>query len=334
MNPLPALPDIVPPAERERWHEMLRISHLVIVLLYMRMRAPHCVTQVELAESLLIDRKTAGKYLRQLSSRNFIALASKRLGYTLAERGASMLEMWGKIGHFSLKESFNLDLKDSKDLKNEGKKDVGNLWTLPSVKVILEQTSMLFEKEVVAFGLQNCDPMLVLAMLAHAYDQRDQLRAPAIFVYQRLARSLQAEMQPDQYLPDKKYRLDPMHFLPNQFLHALGLAALEIVDVVEVHDVGNVLYEDELVSDEILRAWFTAQQTLDKTMEKGHLKGVLFNMVRDEPIKFENDTLYLLALKEAEYLNQHACVLIEALMPGVKIRFVGDRSVSVETEGV
>jgi hypothetical protein len=303
---------------------MLKISHLVIVLLYMRMRAPRPVTQMELSEHFLIDRKSAAQYLRQLAARHFIARLGYREGYMLAEGGNSMLEKWGKTGHFSLKESFNLSIKDSKDLRKERRKEVGKNWTLLSLELILSESGKLFEKEVISFGLQGCDPNLALALVAHAYDQRDRLRSPAVFVYQRLAKSLQADIRTDQYLPDKKYRLDPISFLPNEYLHALGLAELDVVDA-DSSDVGN----DAPITE--------AEQLLQDLAERSQeINAVCISW---QPISFDQGVLQL-RVKSQEQVDRwqrRMGALINDLLAQIcdvanpRVQFVA-HSVAVETE--
>jgi hypothetical protein len=308
----PALPfpTVTPPQERQRWHEMLKNAPLMIVLLYLSSRAPAPVTQLELSENMQIDRKTAASYMRQLSMRNFVAQVSERDGYLLADGSTTFFEMWGKNGHMTLKESLIKDLKTLR--KKEGKSHVGTFWTHAEnldAETILSETALLFDgKSVTAFGLTTCPPLTVLAVLAHAYDQRDRLNSPAVFAYRRLQRG---------QAPDKKYLNDPEAFLPNSFLAALGLQELRVVDVEPASDAADAYLLDdgvEVTPDQ--RAWQTVKDQLQLEMSIG-----LFRTWVDptQAAGFEGDVFLVRVANtaNAEWLDARIKATAERLLVGV-----------------
>ncbi len=81
------------------------------------------------------------------------------------------------------------------------------------VERILSATNLLFGERVYTIpGFR--DPDLLLAWLANAYDRRDRLDHPARLVHNRLTKGAR---------PDSAYLADPCHFLPLEFLEAIGL---------------------------------------------------------------------------------------------------------------
>ena len=261
---------VVPPVEQDRWHKLFKFAPLVIILMYMRTRADKPVTQAELADEFCIDRKTAAGCLRELSTYGMVAHVDHNNGYLICEGGQQMLldldAGWGKNGHLPLKES----LKDFKDLKikerKERKNRMGIFWTSPeglSTEQILAETGTLFGKATISFGLTERDPSLTMALVAHAYDQRARLKQPQIFVYRRLQRNEPA---------DKKYMVDPLSYLPNAFLHVLGLAELAVVEL-DAEDGLTVDCEEESsaaidVAPELARAWDSVLELLRGEMPR------------------------------------------------------------------
>lgn len=311
-------PLVLQPQERERWHEMLKISHLVVILFYMRTMHPRPVTQLELKESFNIDRKTAAKYLRQLSQRNYITHISNRAGYALADGAHSFFEMWGKNGHMTLKESFNQDLK-IKD-KNERKKEVGSFWTLAKkldAETILSETHLLFDgKTVTSFAIEQSDPLTVLMVLAHAYDQRDRLKSPAGFAYRRLQR---------QQAPDKKYQHDPEQYLPNDFLHALGLQELKVLDVEPEQDETEAWSLDEEPEPSPECKWW---ESVKGQLQMEMPRSLFDTWVRDtKAVRFENETMCV-SVRNAyarDWLDNRIASTAQRLLVGIM-----NQSVSVE----
>jgi len=231
--------ELIPAPVRAPWHELLKSAPLVIILLYLRLRDGAPVTQAEIAEQFQIDRKTAAVYLRQMNHAGMIMHVGHNDGYQLAIDGQQMLldledagwgknghptDGWGKIGHPTLKESL---IKDLKDFKKEGKNQMSVFWTSPdglTTEKILAATGMLFASATIQHGIADRDPSLAMCLVAHAYDQRNRLAKPQIFIYRRLQTNT---------LPDKKYLSDPLSFLPNEYLVALDLAEPEIVEAEE-----------------------------------------------------------------------------------------------------
>jgi hypothetical protein len=324
MTDIVPFPLATPPAERERWYEMLKIAPLVIILLYMRTRDPQPVTKNELAENFLIDRKTAGKYMNRLAARDLVASLDHNNGYILTDGANQLLAGWGKSGHLSLKESLKIkDLKTHE--KKEGKKGMSTFWTSAkelSVSQILEQTPLLFQgRSVMAFGLEERDPLMVLAVLAHAYDQQGNgLTNPVVFAYRRLQRNQE---------PDRKYLTDPEPYLPNDFLAALGLQELKIIDVVEEEPEE----EPEPIPDAVMDAWEQVRGMVDQNYptKRG---GIRAYMTVAKPLTFADGVLVLKVLSDKAYswLKENAIDLLQTYFEHVG-QPVHVRFVSTETEG-
>lgn len=311
-NPFPV---VVGPADRSRWNEMLKIAPLIIVLLYFRSRQPAPVTQLELAENLLIDRKTAAKYCRQLSARSFIAQVSERDGYALTDGSTAFFEMWGINGHISLKESLIKDLRLNE--KKEGKKDVGIFWTHAqtlTAEQIIAESGRLFGNAVTVFGLERCDPLMVLSVFAHAYDQRDRLKAPAVFAYRRLQRNEK---------PDKKYLADPEAFLPNEFLHALGLQELRVVEVVAVDEPEEAVVETatETEAQSILKQLGNSDPRLGAVTQKWHTATVADNKL----------ILAVGSQEECDYYSDRFLTTINRALVGIRNSLTAQFVVAMET---
>lgn len=253
-----------PATKQVHWYKLLKFAPLVIILMYMRSQQKP-VTQLGIAEAFDINRKTAAAYLRQLTKYGMIAHLDHNNGYMLVAGGEQMLlELdagWVENGHLPLKESFK-DLKDLKiKEKKEGKKQMSTFWTCPielTTEKILSETAQLFGKETIAFGVSDRDPSLAMALVAHAYDQRLKLAKPQIFVYRRLQNNAE---------PEKKYRINPLDYLPNAFLHALGLAELQVVDVAVDEEVEAVTEELDTESKEYL-AWQEVLKALQMDMPR------------------------------------------------------------------
>jgi hypothetical protein len=306
---------------------MYKLAPLIIILLYMRTQPDVPVTQIGISDEFEIDRKTAAASLRQLASHGMIAHLDHNNGYVLAQGGLQMLldldAGWGKNGHLTLKESFK-DLKDSKD-KKERKSQMGKKWTAPeglTTERILAETGKLFGFEVVLHGVANCDPGLTMTLIAHAYDQRARLRKPQIFVYRRMQRNEQ---------PDRKYQQDPLQFLPNEFLHALGLAELRIVDVDPGDDIVDA---DEVVDDQDAGAVAVWEIVLRDIMD-GMPHGTLRNAVEDaRPLSLSNGLLRIRCSTQAEQelLDSRLTSTINRLLIGITNAHAKVEFVAVETE--
>ncbi len=244
---------VEPQPKQVSWHKLLRFAPLIMIMLYMRSQQKP-VTQIAIAEAFDINRKTAAAYLRQLTKFGMIAHVDHNNGYILVEGGQQMLlELdagWVENGHPTLKESFK-ELKDSKTKeKNERKNQMSTFWTSPTeltTERVLSETGQLFGFETIAFGVSDRDPSMAMALVAHAYDQRHKLAKPQVFVYRRLQRN-----EP----PDKKYLINPLAYLPNVYLHALGLAELEVLDAEVVDEKDNAATFEKVDTDsDEYKAW-------------------------------------------------------------------------------
>jgi len=324
---------VPPPADRQQWHVMLKAAPLIVILLYMRAHQG-AVTQAQLAEQFLIDRKTAGTYLRQMSNDGLIAHIGHNRGYVTTDGGAQMLLAleetgWGKNGHPTLKESFNIKTKDSKDRK-EGKKEMGNLWTVPldlTIERILSETGRLFPHETISFGVAHCDPTLAFTLVAHAYDQRARLSKPQVFVYRRLQKGMP---------PDKKYQQDPEGFLPNEYLAALGLAELQIIDMDEAEEIAETptaSQPDETVAGPMTQAWQSVLERLRKEMPRASFETWACDTVATH---FENNVLRIAANNSyaRDWLESRMTGTVERLLLGVcnaevKVQFVASKAEAI-----
>jgi predicted transcriptional regulator len=297
-----------PPTNQPDWHGILKISPLIVILLFMQ-QSQRSITQFELAERFSIDRKTAAGYLRQLSSRGLVAKIGHHEGYALAADGRSFLNKIGTVQFLdsSLKESLDLTLKDSKD-KKEGKKELGIFWTVPNgltTERILAETGKLFGFQTVLHGIEDVDPRLALAWVAQAYDQRRKLKAPQVLVYRRLQVGI---------LPDVKYcETDPSAFLPNEFLHTLGMAELKVIEIESEYLQSGDQSEsestpaepsaDETITRDLQRAWQIVLNQLQLEMPKASFGSW---MADTAPVHFSDGVLSIAAR------NQYACDWLES----------------------
>lgn len=317
-------------SEQTRWHRLYKFAPLVIILLYMRSQPEKPVTQIGISEMFDIDRKTAAAALRQLSAEGMIAHVDHNSGYILADGGQQMLmdldAGWGKNGHLSLKESLIKDLKDSKS-KKERRKGMGNFWTSPAgltTERILAETGMLFGQGTISFGIADRDPSEAMSLVAHAYDQRGALSKPQVFVYRRLEKRDPA---------DKKYRVDPLAFLPNDYLHALGLADLEtvVIEAEAVEDVPQSL--PALVESEAVRVWGQVQAQLQMEMPRGSFTSYVQTA---DVVRFAGEELVICASSAyaRDWLESRLQSAVERLLIGIVSADVRVTFVSAETEVV
>lgn len=317
------------PAPQTDWNKLYKLAPLVIVLMYMRTQEKP-VTQTDLADALCIDRKTAANNLRQLASNGCVAQIDHNNGYILVDGGRQMLldldTGWGIFGHPPLKESLIKDFKGLK-IKKERKKGMGIFWTAPeglTTERILDETGRLFGHKTISFGVDHRAPSFAMALVAHAYDQRDGLDTPQIFVYRRLQKETP---------PDKKYLLDPLAYLPNDYLHALGLAELQVVEVQADE------FEDRpaapVVSNRAVQTWSVVQGQLQDMMARGDYN----TWVRDaRAIDLTEHALKVAVCNDysRDWLDSRLASTINRLLIGIfnsdamHIEFVV--SVAVETE--
>jgi predicted transcriptional regulator len=258
---------VLPLSDQVRWHALYKAAPLVIILLYMRTRGDRPVTQSEIAENVQISRNTAATALRKLAVLEAVIKVDHNSGYILADGGRQMLLQLdnpgcSKVEHPSLKESLRKDSKDLKDMKERKKGMLKNCTS----STILSETGILFPgHEVISFGLsESLDADYVIAWLAQAYDQHKQgkISHPWALVYRRL--------QAQRALPDKKYQADPLAFLPNEYLVALGLAEPDVVDVEPDSEPEIVRVTEYVCTVEaaVYDAWITVQEQLRQDLRK------------------------------------------------------------------
>lgn len=322
--------NIALPVDRDRWHKLFKFAPLVIILMYMRTRSDKPVTQTEIADEFFIDRKTASRCLRELAHYGMVSHVDHNNGYLICDGGQQMLldldAGWGKNGHPPLKES----LKDFKDLKIKEKKErknrMGIFWTSPeglSTEQILAETGTLFGNATISFGLTERDPSLTMYLVAHAYDQRARLKQPQIFVYRRLQRNEPA---------DKKYMIDPLSYLPNGFLHALGLAELDAEDVlaVECEEESSAVID---VAPELVSAWDSVLELLRGEMPRASFT----TWVADtHPRRLVDGVLQVGARNgyARDWLESRLRSTVERALVGILSQSVHVEFVSVETGGL
>ena len=310
---------ILPTIDQERWNQIYKAAHLVIILLYMRTVGDRPVTQSEIAENFQIARNTAAQKLRQLAHLGAIYKIGHNDGYAITDGGRQMLLAFDEPGcsnfeHPSLKESFNNDLKDndSKDMKERKK---GMLKIMTKERILSETEKLFPGHEVICFGLDDkLDPEFIIAWLAQAYDQyrAGKISHPWALVYRRL--------QTNRTLPDRKYQADPLSYLPTEFLVALDLedpAVLVLdLDPGPDSDIVRIIENTNSVDVEIYNVWMEVQAALRKDMPKASFD----TWVRDSyPIGYENKLLTIAArnLYAADWLKSRITSTVQRMLIGI-----------------
>jgi DNA-binding MarR family transcriptional regulator len=259
---------------------------------------------------------------------------------------------WGISPQISLKkDSLRSEEESIKPSSSDLEGELRENPTVPDVPKMLSQTSILFGREVFAFGIADRDPHLALSWIAQAYDQRDRLKSPWGVVYRRLQR---------RETPQKKYLTDPLSFLPEDYLAAVGLMTFRcgICDrefgsdlaAFRAHEV-RAHPEDELVEDDVeaetqqpqpcdeeaARAWAIVLAQLQMDMPRASFD----TWVRDTiPVRYEAGELTVAAHSAyaRDWLESRLTSTVERLLVGilneqhVAVRFIACEGVSVETE--
>ena len=313
---------VIPPASQQRWHQLYKAAPLVIILLYMRTVGDRPVTQREIAENFQIARNTAAQKLRQLAGFGMIYKVGHNKGYGLTDGGLQMLlELddpangangpgCSNFEHPSLKESLLKDSKDLKDMKERKKRMLKSM----TKDGILAETGKLFPgHEIICFGLSDeLRPEYIIAWLAQAYDQHrnGRISHPWALAYRRL--------QTNRTLPDKKYQTDPLSYLPNEFLVALGLEEPAVFELDQEPDCDIVRITEitASVEAEIYDAWMSVLDALRKEMPRASFD----TWVRDSyPIGFENDLMTVAArnIYTADWLKSRLTSTVQRMLIGI-----------------
>jgi len=311
---------VIPPADQERWHELIKAAPLVIVLLYMRTRGDRPVTQAEIAENFQITRNTAARYLRQLSLKGLVTHTGHNNGYLSTEAGFTWLFELG----CSKSEHPSLSLIDSNIKKNEFKKERKKemLKNLTSDRILSETGRLWRGHRVTHYGLSDMlQPDYVMAWLAQAYEEHrcGYISWPWALVYRRMQ---------EHALPERKYQEDPLCYLPNDFLAVLGLAGPEIVDIKPEEEL-DIVRETEItvaVDARIDDAWQTILSELRQDMPKASFE----TWVRESyPVHYDYDNdLLSIAVR-----NQYAADWCESrLTDTVKRLLTGTLPGNVQVE--
>jgi predicted transcriptional regulator len=324
----------------DRWIIVLRI-------LFDLGAGSHSVRWQAVADTLLVDKKTAQKYLQGLVRDGQIVPTGG--GYMLTQAGMDVLleneqgdilpaggEIFPTSGEkvlgnnsqlLKLVEVVDVNLKtESTTSTPEWGKNPGEIFS-PEARQALEQVSLLFDgAEVTTKGLPTyLHAEKVLGWIAYAYDQRARLNAPCGLIYSKLK-------DPSQPSPSIKYMRSPENFLPNDYLKAIGREVVEPeIEMVEVF-VDTRPRRDETITPEIEQTFDAAMQSWEKRIDgqKGFEYGLYFSWVKGcWPVHFESDTLTLGVHNEscAQHNQRDAAPILQALL-GWSVRFV----VAVETE--
>lgn len=128
-------------------------------------------------------------------------------------------------------EEIELNLK--KDIDSSS--DSSSAQIVLNTRVILAQTKLLFEKAVFEpADIDQIDPDLALAWVAHGYDQRQTsqnphgLFAPWGLIYRSLCQRKE---------PRAAYLLNPEYYLPANYLLAIGMPVEEAIQEIEAVSV-------------------------------------------------------------------------------------------------
>lgn len=216
------------PPKRVRLYRVLWDRWIIVLrILFDLGAASHPVKWRAVADVLLVDKKTAQKYLAGLVRDGHLALAGE--AYMLTEAGMDMLQEHEQGENFPLEgknpgEKFS-PLKEVV-VVNESKL---NLLTPPTpklgkipgenfsplVKLVIEHIGVLFEgSQMVTQKLPEFSDEILLGWLAYAYDKRTSLNSPVGLVYSKLQRDER---------PPVEFMRNPTDYLPGAFLQLIGL---------------------------------------------------------------------------------------------------------------
>ena len=333
------------------------IKGTAVVILLMFKVYPTPVNADNLAFEMSVDRRTAGKYLDDLSANGFTALM-KGQGYVLTSQARElMMHFFGNLVSIEAQdlaqqpqvqaqqvlEATNpithtvCALEEEDSLTKELKKDSSssekahNLRELPTTAQIIAATPILFGEPGVAHGhldFDEIDPMYALSVLAHCYALRKDrenpnglLHRPAGLAYKMLLEGKRAQAM---------YVADPLRFLSSRFLEILHLAAPEQEAIGEESPEEPVLEAAPLkpISVEIpaSAAW---QLVLDQLhMEMNHVN--FENWVKDtQVVGFDGHIVTVGACNKitCEWLESRLTRVVERALIGimnqqVSVRFV------------
>ncbi len=359
------------PPKQVRLYRMLWDRWIIVLRILFDLGAgSHPVRWQAVADTLLVDKKTAQKYLQGLVRDGQIVPVGG--GYTLTQAGMDILleneggeslpageKFLGK--NSQLLESVVVVDSESKLTttptttklgENPGEKispanDEVERFFSPEVQAALDHADLLFDGAIV---MQDNLPHYlhiekVLGWLAYCYDNRGRLTGPAGLV----RKSLKDPAGPS---PSMKYMKDPLTFLPDDYLSAIGkyhkvcgrceqeftdvqaydahLEACILTPVPEDDDKSAeaCLSPDETVTASIRDTWRDVLVNL-----QGEMASASFHTWVEwtEPIHYEDGVLQVAARNAyaRDWLESRVSARVQELA-GCRVMFVA--GVAVETE--
>lgn len=328
---------LVIPPKRVRLYRVLWDRWIIVLrILFDLGAASHPVKWRAVADTLLVDKKTAQKYLGGLIRDGHLAIAGE--GYMLTDAGMSLLQeheygefipLEGKI----LGETFSPLVVEVVDLDSESKsltpptpklgKIPGETFS-PLTKLIIAHIPDLFDgSQLITDGLpwvnDEFQSELLLGWLAYVYEKRTTFARPVGLLYSKLQRD---ERPPMEFM--KSYD----EYLPESFLDKVGLLEKvcprceqvfqHLADFTEHSEI--CLYTpqeepdeptplaaqpDETITPEFLSRW----QTLLDQLQEDMPRAAFDTWVRDTvPLHIDADVL------KVATRNQYACNWLRSRM--------------------
>lgn len=223
------------PPKRVRLYRVLWDRWIIVLRILFDLGAgSHPVKWRAVADTLLVDKKTAQKYIMGLVRDGHLAIAGE--GYMLTETGMAFLQEI-EAGEFlplegknpgekfsPLKESVVVDselIKLTPTTPKLGKNPGENF--SPLANLIIQNIPDLFAGSPLTLtGLLPWDSdEILLGWVAYAYDKRTSLLAPVGLLYSKLQRGER---------PPMEYARNYGSYLPDEFLRAIGLLISEPVE--------------------------------------------------------------------------------------------------------